>query len=90
MKVRKHLVFDGEVQGVGFRYRAYVIAQELKLTGWVRNLADGRVEMEAQGEEDQIILLTRRLRDAKRIVITQIEVEERRPEIWETKFKIRN
>jgi len=44
--IRKHIYFSGSVQGVGFRYRAYYIAQSLSLTGWVKNLWDGRVEME--------------------------------------------
>ena len=48
--VRKHIYFSGRVQGVGFRYRSYYIAQSLGLTGWVTNLWDGRVEMEVQGQ----------------------------------------
>ena len=44
--VRKHIFFSGDVQGVGFRYRSFYIAQSLGLTGWVENLWDGRVEME--------------------------------------------
>ena len=50
MKVRKHIFFSGQVQGVGFRYRAVHLARPLGLTGWVRNLRDGRVEMEVQGD----------------------------------------
>ncbi|MFQ8842418.1 MAG: acylphosphatase [Clostridium fessum] len=42
--VRKHIFFSGNVQGVGFRYRSFYIAQSLGLTGWVENLWDGRVE----------------------------------------------
>lgn len=49
-KIRKHIFFSGIVQGVGFRYRAYHIAQMLGLTGWVRNTWDDRVEMEVKGE----------------------------------------
>lgn len=49
--VRKHIFFSGNVQGVGFRYRSFYIAQSLGLTGWVENLWDGRVEMEVQGSE---------------------------------------
>ena len=48
--VSKHIYFSGRVQGVGFRYRSYYIAQSLGLTGWVTNLWDGRVEMEVQGQ----------------------------------------
>ena len=54
MKVRKHIYFSGMVQGVGFRYRATYLAQTRELTGWVKNLYDGRVEMEIQGEENNI------------------------------------
>ncbi len=48
--VRKHIYFSGQVQGVGFRYRAKNAARANDLTGWVDNLWDGRVEMEVQGE----------------------------------------
>ena len=54
MEVRKHIYFSGRVQGVGFRYRATYLAQSRKLTGWVKNLWDDRVEMEVQGEETSI------------------------------------
>lgn len=58
-KIRKHIYFYGRVQGVGFRYYAVQKAEELGLNGWVRNLYDGSVEMEVEGEEadiDQLIL----------------------------------
>lgn len=47
--IRVHVRVDGLVQGVGYRYFAYLAARELGLTGWVRNLRDGGVETEAQG-----------------------------------------
>lgn len=53
-KIRKHIVFYGRVQGVGFRYYSVNKARQLGLTGWVRNLYDGSVEMEVQGEESKI------------------------------------
>ena len=49
--VRKHIIFSGRVQGVGFRYTACYLARSLGLTGWVKNLWDGDVEMEVQGDE---------------------------------------
>ena len=52
--VRKHIFFSGDVQGVGFRYRSFYIAQSLGLAGWVENLWDGRVEMEVQGDPNKI------------------------------------
>lgn len=52
--VRKHIIFYGRVQGVGFRYYSVYKARALGLTGWVRNLYDGTVEMEVQGKESEI------------------------------------
>ncbi len=89
MKIRKHMVFSGQVQGVGFRYRAYIIAREIGLTGWVMNLDDGRVEMEVQGRDEEILQLTTRLRTSRWIEITGLE-EEQLPLLREKGFKIRN
>ena len=47
--VRWHILFIGDVQFVGFRYTARLLARRLDLTGWVKNLPDGSVELEAQG-----------------------------------------
>ena len=58
-EIRYHVIFYGQVQGVGFRYRAYYAAYQLGLTGWVKNLYDGSVEMEVEGEEpliDELII----------------------------------
>lgn len=52
--IRKHFIFTGRVQGVGFRYRAKHAASGIGVTGFVRNCYDGSVEMEAQGTEEQI------------------------------------
>ena len=51
---RKHIVVSGRVQGVGFRYHASLLAQGCHLTGWVRNLSSGEVELELQGKEEEI------------------------------------
>lgn len=45
----KHIIFIGQVQGVGFRFTAFHTANRYKLTGFVRNSPDGTVEMLAQG-----------------------------------------
>lgn len=52
--IRKHMKIYGDVQGVGFRYRAEHAANMLRLTGWVKNEWDGTVEMEVQGEREAI------------------------------------
>ena len=51
---RKHIIFSGYVQGVGFRWRARKAAELYGVTGWVRNDWNGTVTMEVQGTEEQI------------------------------------
>ncbi len=51
---RVHLLIHGRVQGVFFRASAQQKAQELELSGWVRNNSDGSVEIMAEGEGDRI------------------------------------
>lgn len=55
-QVARHIVFFGQVQGVGFRYTAHRIAGRRGLTGFVRNLPDGTVEMLVQGPAGDIDL----------------------------------
>ncbi len=50
MKQRYHIVVKGRVQGVGFRYFTLQLAEKLGICGWVRNLYDGSVEIEAEGK----------------------------------------
>lgn len=48
------VVFSGRVQGVGFRYSTLQVAKEFDVAGFVSNLADGRVHLEAEGRETEI------------------------------------
>ena len=86
--VRKHIFFSGDVQGVGFRYRSFYIAQSLGLTGWVENLWDGRVEMEVQGSEASIREMLARIQQQRWINVTNMEFTEI-PCEEERGFKIR-
>lgn len=52
---RIHFIVKGRVQGVGFRYFTKNCADALCLTGWVKNLPDGSVEAEAQGDESTLV-----------------------------------
>lgn len=58
---RLHAIVHGDVQGVGFRYFVQRKAQQLGLSGWVRNNDDGTVELVAEGTR-------RQLEDLKRVV----------------------
>jgi acylphosphatase len=46
--------YEGRVQGVGFRFTVRHIAKGFDLTGWVRNLRDGRVELQVTGDEAEV------------------------------------
>jgi acylphosphatase len=51
----RQVIYSGRVQGVGFRYTVKRIASGFEVTGWVRNLPDGRVELQAMShEEDEL------------------------------------
>ena len=60
-KIRKHFIFYGNVQGVGFRYTACCTARNYGISGWVKNLDDGSVEMEAEGRPADIDALVHSL-----------------------------
>lgn len=69
--IRKRVLFSGRVQGVGFRYTTSGLARRFNVTGYVKNLSDGRVELVAEGalvEVDRFI---------------QAVVQEMRPNIAE-------
>ena len=49
-----HAYFEGRVQGVGFRYAALEVAREFEVSGYVENLAHGRVHIEAEGKHAEL------------------------------------
>ena len=83
--VRKHIIFYGRVQGVGFRYYSVYKARALGLTGWVRNLYDGTVEMEVHGKESEIDQLIIFLQNQRFILIEDMKVK-RLPVVDERDF----
>ncbi len=74
-KIRKHIIFYGWVQGVGFRYRAYYAAREYGVTGWVRNLPDGSVEAEVEGEESAIDSMIMQIEKGRYVTIERMSVK---------------
>jgi len=71
MLSRVHVLISGRVQGVAFRYYVERWADELELTGWVRNLDDGRVEVVAEGKKDGLDELVTRLRRGPRLAVVE-------------------
>ena len=77
----KRIIFKGRVQGVGFRFTAHSIARRCQLTGMVRNLPDGSVEMIVQGHPNDISDCIRDLEETFRITdsnITDIQYDPRK------------
>ena len=74
---------QGRVQGVGFRYYARDVANRCRLTGWVRNLPDGSVELEAQGPADLVDTFVADLRAGPplsyvaEVTVSELPIEER-------------
>lgn len=75
-KIRRHIVFYGTVQGVGFRWHARNFASAKGLTGWVKNLFDGSVEMEVQGTEEKIAALIAYMESCPYVEIDRFETKE--------------
>jgi acylphosphatase len=75
MERQVHVYYSGRVQGVGFRYTAVDLAQDLGITGWVRNLSDGRVEILAEAQEDILKSFLDKIKDAFSAYIRDILID---------------
>jgi len=73
----RHIVISGRVQGVGYRYFAERAAHATGVTGWARNLDDGRVEVYANGTTEQLDDFEARLRLGPRFAeVRSVEASE--------------
>ncbi|KTD14403.1 acylphosphatase [Legionella israelensis] len=83
-----HCYVSGKVQGVWFRASAKEEAEKLGLTGWAKNLNDGRVEVIACGEEEQLETFYSWLQDGPQLA--HVDKVEREEKSWEnhTAFQI--
>lgn len=63
--IARQVFYEGRVQGVGFRYTVKLIATGYEVVGEVRNLADGRVEMKAGGDEEEVTAFLKAIRESE-------------------------
>ena len=90
MRLGRHYLVAGRVQGVGFRFFAQSAAIREGLHGWVRNLSDGRVEIVAEGEAESLDRFEHQVRRGPRAShVAHVEVTDRGASGHDTGFDIR-
>ncbi len=88
--VAAEVVVSGDVQGVGYRAFTQRVAKELGLSGWVRNLYDGRVQVEVEGPRAKVEELLARLRGGPLLAeVTDVSVTWKTPTGRAQDFTIR-
>ena len=88
--IRRRIRFYGDVQGVGFRWRARHGAGLAGATGWVRNEADGSVTMELQGREEQIDRVLQCIRQGRYVRVDRMDVRALAADPEERGFEVRD
>ena len=73
---RYHIDFFGKVQRVGFRDQLRLFAEKLKLTGYVRNISTNRVITEIQGPKEKLDFLVEAIKNEKRFILNEVNIEE--------------
>ena len=90
MRVARHFLISGRVQGVGFRYFTQATGVREGLHGWVRNLPDGRVEAAVEGEADAVERFERAMRHGPPGArVEDVEVDAELPSGRETGFFVK-
>jgi acylphosphatase len=86
--MRKRVNFQGYVQGVGFRYTAIMISRHFKVTGYVKNMPDGSVELVAEGDEFEIDSFIDEIKSRKTMNISSVSIQDE-PDLGEfTEFTV--
>lgn len=89
MRTARRYMISGRVQGVGFRYFTQDAAARENIHGWVRNRADGRVEVAAEGDADAMQRFEQALRHGPRGArVEQLDIEHTAPGGRDTGFAI--
>ncbi len=78
-KERVRVLYLGRVQGVGFRFTTEAIASKFDVTGYVKNLSDGRVELVAESDSDTINSFLNSLQERMGYYISNSDIEHLRP-----------
>jgi acylphosphatase len=81
--------FSGRVQGVGFRYHTFQISKEFEVAGYVKNLLDGRVIVEAVGSKDEVNAFIAEIQDRLGVFIRETERKDGEPSKSFMSFEIR-
>ncbi|WP_224983377.1 acylphosphatase [Geomonas agri] len=90
MKIRASLIVRGRVQGVAFRHHTARTAQQLGVSGWVRNLSDGSVEACFEGEEADVLAMVQWCRRGPELARVDELIEKRDQHTGEfTGFQVR-
>ena len=90
MRVARRYLISGRVQGVGFRYFTEAAAAREGLHGWVRNLPDGRVEIDVEGEAEAVERFERHVRHGPPGArVSDVDVDESVPHRRESGFSVR-
>ena len=73
---RYRIIFSGVVQGVGFRYEVWRIAEKVGVTGFAKNLPDGNVLVEIQGEKNRLLYIVEYMKNIPRIYVEKVILDE--------------
>jgi acylphosphatase len=87
--IARMVYYSGQVQGVGFRATVATMARDHPVTGWVKNLDDGRVQLVVEGKEDDVNKFLAAVRTRWQKNIDKEQVEERKPSGEQRTFSVR-